>query len=96
MSYEHKRTIMESERNASLDSFNYDARLTLAEERLYETGFANGWQRCEAMGAPTQAPMSPDNRLIAYKAASRLRELGFEWDFVAEEWLQPAIVRKGS
>ena len=96
MSYEHKRAIMESERNASLDSFNYDARLTLTEERLYETGFTNGWQRCEAMGAPAQAPMSPDNRLIAYKAASRLRELGFEWDVVAEEWLQPTIVRKGS
>ena len=36
------------------------------------------------------APMSPANRLVAYSAATRLRELGFEWDATAEAWLQPA------
>ena len=40
--------------------------------------------------APTSAPMSPTNRLVAYSAATRLRELGFEWDATAEAWLQPA------
>ena len=39
---------------------------------------------------PAPAPMSPANRLVAYSAATRLRELGFEWDATAEAWLQPA------
>ena len=41
-------------------------------------------------GTPQPAPMSPANRLVAYSAATRLRELGFEWDATAEAWLQPA------
>ena len=46
----------------------------------------------EMKGHPlaTPAPMSPANRLVAYSAATRLRELGFEWDATAEAWLQPA------
>ncbi len=39
---------------------------------------------------PAPATMSPANRLVAYSAATRLRELGFEWDATAEAWLQPS------
>ena len=42
------------------------------------------------------APMSPANRLVAYNAATRLRELGFEWDATAEAWLQPASKEKSN
>ena len=46
---------------------------------------------CTCLNAqPAPAPMSPANRLVAYSAATRLRELGFEWDATAEAWLQPA------
>lgn len=88
--YEHDRAIMEGERNASLVAFDHDGGLTLAEERLYESAFANGWDRHAAVAAQTPAPMSPANRLVAYSAATRLMELGFEWDAAAEAWLQPA------
>jgi len=44
---------------------------------------------------PAPAPMSPANRLVAYSAATRLRELGFEWDATAEAWLQPAPIGTG-
>ena len=43
-----------------------------------------------AQAQPAAAPMSPANRLVAYSAATRLRDLGFEWDATAEAWLQPA------
>ncbi len=88
--YEHQRAIMEGERNASLALFDHDGHLTLAEERLYESAFTNGWDRHAAVVAPTPATMSPANRLVAYSAATRLRELGFEWDATAEAWLQPS------
>ena len=90
LTHERDRAIMEGERNASLTAFDHDGRLTLAEERLYEAAFTNGWDRHAAVVAPTSAPMSPANRLVAYSAATRLRELGFEWDATAEAWLQPA------
>ena len=45
---------------------------------------------------PAPAPMSPANRLVAYSAATRLRELGFEWDATAEAWLQPASKEKSN
>lgn len=38
------------------------------------------------------APMSQPNRAIAYSAASKLRELGYEW--VADAWKQPAQQEK--
>ena len=90
LTHERDRAIMEGERNASLTAFDHDGSLTLAEERLYEAAFTNGWDRHAAVVAPTSAPMSPANRLVAYSAATRLRELGFEWDATAEAWLQPA------
>lgn len=90
LTYERDRAIMQGERNASLTAFDHDGRLTLAEERLYEAAFTNGWDRHAAVVAPQTAPMSPANRLIAYSAATRLRELGFEWDATAEAWLQRA------
>ncbi len=42
---------------------------------------------------PTQtqavaAPMSQPNRLIAYSAAEKLRELGYCWDENAESWVR--------
>ena len=90
--YERDRAIMGGERNASLTAFDHDGRLTLAEERLYEAAFTNGWDRHAAVVAPTSSPRSPANRVVAYSAATRLRELGFEWDATAEAWLQPAQV----
>jgi hypothetical protein len=38
------------------------------------------------------APMSQPNRVIAYSAASKLRELGYEW--VDDAWKQPAPVQE--
>ena len=96
LAHERDRAIMEGERNASLTAFDHDGRLTLAEERLYEAAFTNGWDRHAAVVAPTSAPMSPANRLVAYSAATRLRELGFEWDATAEAWLQPASKEKSN
>ena len=96
LTHERDRVIMEGERNASLTAFDHDGRLTLAEERLYEAAFTNGWDRHAAVVAPTSAPMSPANRLVAYSAATRLRELGFEWDATAEAWLQPASKEKSN
>ena len=52
--------------------------------------FRTGWVAALATPAQQAAPMSPANRLVAYSAATRLRELGFEWDATAEAWLQPA------
>ena len=96
LAHERDRAIMEGERNASLTAFDHDGRLTLAEERLYEAAFTNGWDCHAAVVAPTSAPMSPANRLVAYSAATRLRELGFEWDATAEAWLQPASKEKSN
>jgi len=51
---------------------------------------------CEAMGKELAAlkaqpaPMSQPNRVIAYSAASKLRELGYEW--ADDAWRQPAPV----
>lgn len=56
MGYEQQRAIMEGERNASLAAFDHDARLSRAEERIYETAFSNGWDRRASHGqAPAQA-----------------------------------------
>ena len=41
-----------------------------------------------AQREPVATPMSQPNRVIAYAAASKLRELGYEW--VDEAWKQPA------
>ena len=41
-----------------------------------------------AQQEPVATPMSQPNRVIAYAAASKLRELGYEW--VDEAWKQPA------
>lgn len=35
----------------------------------------------------TTAEMSQPNRLIAYKAAEKLRYLGYEWDDKIKEWV---------
>lgn len=57
----------------------------------YETGWKDGYKHgAWSTQQPAPAPMSPTNRLVAYSAATRLRELGFEWDATAEAWLQPA------
>ena len=52
------------------------------------------WGAPAPASQPAPAPMSPANRLVAYSAATRLRELGFEWDATAEAWLQPASKEK--
>ena len=45
---------------------------------------------CIRAATPKAAPMSSINRLIAYSAAEKLRELGFAWDEEAEAWLNSA------
>lgn len=35
----------------------------------------------------TAAEMSQPNRLIAYKATEKLRDLGYKWDGDLEEWV---------
>jgi len=37
---------------------------------------------------PQPSPMSEQNRLIAYSAAQKLRDLGYEWDEAAEDWVK--------
>lgn len=44
---------------------------------------------CEPPLAHTPAPMSEPNRLIAYSAAQKLRDLGYSWDDRSQAWVKP-------
>ena len=40
------------------------------------------------IGKPHPSPVSEPNRLIAYSAAQKLRDLGYKWDEAAEDWVK--------
>lgn len=44
------------------------------------------WQ--ETAVGPQPSPMSEPNRLVAYCAAQKLRDLGYEWNEAAEDWVK--------
>lgn len=55
--YEHQRAIMEGERNESLQLRQIAMQHTLREDRAFEAGFTNGWERRAALAATP--PASP-------------------------------------
>ena len=63
--------------------------LDFTEDQMRDFADRTHAQRME-QAAPKAAPMSPINRVIAYSAATKLRELGFVWDEEAEAWLNSA------
>ena len=73
---------------------NYHLIDRFLRNNLYDDDYAEYSAALDALAStpaqPAPAPMSTANRLVAYSAATRLRELGFEWDATAEAWLQPA------
>lgn len=52
--YERQRAIMEGERNDSLAAFQQGQPLDLKGQRIYESGFSNGWARASRAVAATE------------------------------------------
>ncbi|MCO4240913.1 Lar family restriction alleviation protein [Acidovorax facilis] len=60
---------------------------TYAEANAYSKGYYAG-KKAATKAQAGAAPMSQPNRLTAYSAAEKLRELGYYWDEKAESWVR--------
>lgn len=93
--------VLGHERPEWSSAYGRDDALNDVQERmtaLHKPAVDKAWDQFQsAMAVPQQAaPMSPINRMIAYSAATKLRELGFAWDEASEAWLNPAAPQQAA